>query len=123
MDSPIEPYKIQVPQSKLDILHKKLELSSFPDEASVADDWNYGTPRKDVKRLTKYWQDGFDWRAAEAKLNEELPQFITQIPVDGFGDLKIHFVHQKSTSKDAIPLLFCHGCKPGLYREREDRRH
>jgi hypothetical protein len=63
-----------------------------------------------MKRLTKYWADGFDWRAQEAALNEKLPQFTTKVNVDWFGELDIHFVHKKSAKKDSIPLLFCHGC-------------
>jgi hypothetical protein len=58
--------------------------------------------------LTKAWEQ-FDWRKAEDKLNET-PQFHTDVEVDGFGSLNIHFVHQKSPISGAIPLLFVHGC-------------
>lgn len=72
-------------------------------------------PLDDIKRLAKYWQTGFDWRAQEAKLNE-LPNFHKPIKPDGFPELDIHYVHQKSSSSDAIPLLFIHGW-PGSYIE------
>ena len=36
----IKPYKIDVPQSKIDRLHKKLELSDLPDEIDAAE-WEY----------------------------------------------------------------------------------
>ncbi|KAH9037763.1 hypothetical protein EDB84DRAFT_1124766 [Lactarius hengduanensis] len=36
--------------------------------------------------------------------------------VDGFGELNVHDVHQKSTAKGAIPLLFVHGW-PGSFLE------
>lgn len=77
--------------------------------------WDYGAPLADVKRLAKYWEDGFDWRAQEAKLNE-LPNFQKAIKADGFPELDIHYVHQKAESQDAIPLLFIHGW-PGSYIE------
>jgi hypothetical protein len=64
----------------------------------------------DIKRLTDYWKDGFDWRKQEAKLNE-LKHFKTEVEVDGFPNVDMHFVHHKSEVKGAIPLLFCHGCK------------
>ncbi|KAH9035739.1 hypothetical protein EDB85DRAFT_2288509 [Lactarius pseudohatsudake] len=32
--------------------------------------------------------------------------FTRTIEVDGFGELNVHDVHQKSTAKGAIPLLF-----------------
>jgi hypothetical protein len=103
-----KPYKISVPQSKLESLKTKLSLAEFPDELSEAG-WDLGAPLADVKRLAKAWQS-FDWRAAEAQLNE-LPQYHIGIKVDGFDELDIHFVHQKSHVKNAIPLLFVHGCK------------
>lgn len=100
-------YKIAVPDAALDQLRQKLALASFPDELSGAG-WSLGAPLDDVKRLADKWRS-FDWRAAEAELNT-LPQYKTDIEVAGFGDLGIHYVHQRSGSPGAIPLLFCHGC-------------
>lgn len=48
----------------------------------------------------------------------KLPQFTRQVEVEGFGELNIHVVHQKSTVKNAIPLLFVHGW-PGHFLEVE----
>ena len=111
----ISPYKIAVPQAKLDRLKQKLALADFPDELEEAG-WDYGVPLADIKRLTAYWHNGYDWRKAEAELNEALPQFTVDIQVEGFETLKIHFVHQKSEVKGAIPLLFAHGW-PGSFDE------
>jgi hypothetical protein len=77
--------------------------------------WDYGAPLPDIKRLAEYWENGFDWRAAEAKLNK-FPNFHKGIKVDGFDELDIHYLHQKSDSPDAIPLMFIHGW-PGSYIE------
>jgi len=104
----IQPFGIFVPQARLDRLASKLDNADFPDELDDAG-WDYGAPLADVKRLTDYWKDSFDWRKQEAKLNE-LPNYRTAIPVDGFETLNIHYVHQKGDVKGAIPLLFCHGC-------------
>lgn len=71
--------------------------------------------RADIKRLHSYWSTTYDWRSTETKLNR-LPHFKTHIPVDGFGELDIHFLHQKSEVKGAIPLLFVHGW-PGSWME------
>jgi pimeloyl-ACP methyl ester carboxylesterase len=49
-------------------------------------------------------------------MNETLPQFMTTVTVDSFGDIDMHFIHQKSDVKGAIPLLFCHGW-PGSFLE------
>ncbi|RDW88354.1 hypothetical protein BP6252_00386 [Coleophoma cylindrospora] len=112
----IKTFNISVSESSIDILKQKLSLATFPDELDEAA-WDYGTPLTDVKRLTKYWLEKYDWRTHEEKLNK-MPQFITPIPVDGFGELDIHFVHQKSEVEHAIPLLFIHGW-PGSFHEVE----
>lgn len=104
----VTPYTVAVSDDRLDRLRKKLELTEFPDELDGAA-WDYGAPLADVKRLTAYWKDNFDWKKEEAEINK-LPQFQTQIKVDGYETLRIHFVHQKSEGSKAIPLLFVHGC-------------
>ena len=104
----MESYRISVPDSKLATLAQKLSTTSFPDELDGAG-WDYGAPLADIKRLTEYWRDSYDWRKQESELNK-LPQFHTDIHIDGFETLDIHFVYQKSEVEGAIPLLFSHGC-------------
>jgi epoxide hydrolase-like protein len=105
-----KPFSINVSDEALSKLKKRLELSTFPTQLEGPDVWDYGAPVKDIERLAKYWRDGFDWRKAEAELNE-MPQYIAPIDVEGFGSLDIHYVYKKSDVKNAIPLLFLHGCK------------
>jgi hypothetical protein len=105
----ITPFQINVPELSLKSLHEKLNLATFPDELTDSN-WALGTPLSHMKRLSEYWRNGFDWRAQQAKLNQ-LPQFTTKIAVERFGELNIHFVHQKSKVDRAIPLLFVHGCE------------
>lgn len=105
----ITPYTICVSDEKLEKLSQKLSLASFPDELDDAG-WDYGAPLADLKRLTQYWKEKFDWRKQETRINE-LPNFTTSIEVDKFGSVDVHFVHQKSEIHTAIPLLFVHGCR------------
>lgn len=116
--SSITPFKINVPEERLQRLHQKLALTDLPDEISDLDPdelWSRGAPLADVKRLTAYWQDGFDWRKTEESLNK-FPQYTADIELDGFGSHEIHFVHQRSNVAGAIPLLFLHGW-PGSFIE------
>lgn len=107
----IEPYQIAVPEADIEKLKSKLALATLPGETSYSDEWKYGTPLGDIKRLIHVWQNSYDWRAAEAKLNE-LPHFMTTIAVDGHEDaLNVHFIHQEGNKANSIPLLFCHGCE------------
>ncbi|KAL6300107.1 alpha/beta-hydrolase [Sparassis latifolia] len=113
-DATEQPFKVSVPDADIDLLHKKLELVRLPDELDDAG-WDYGVPLTDIRRLVEYWKNGFDWRKAEAEINE-VPQFTRDIDVEGFGTLNIHYVHEKSTEENAIPLLFVHGW-PGHFLE------
>ncbi|KAH7872307.1 Alpha/Beta hydrolase protein [Lentinula edodes] len=109
------PFQISIPDSKLDLLRQKLALTEFPDELENTG-WNYGAPLSDIKRLVARWKDVYDWKLEEAKLNQDLPQFTKDILVNGFETLNIHYVHQKSSLANAIPLLFVHGW-PGSFIE------
>ena len=107
-----QPFKITVPDDEIALLNRKLEDTRLPDEINGAK-WDYGIPLGDVKRLASRWKDGYDWRAHESKLNA-LPMFTRTIAVDGFGELSVHYVHQRSAVEGAIPLLFVHGCRSSL---------
>ncbi|KAH9939031.1 alpha/beta-hydrolase [Epithele typhae] len=109
-----QPFTLNVPDADLNLLRQKLKNTRFPDELDEAG-WEYGVPLADVKRLVARWQDGFDWRESEAAINA-LPQFTRDIEVEGFGTLNIHYLHQKSEEKNAVPLLFVHGW-PGHFLE------
>ncbi|KAF5361233.1 hypothetical protein D9757_013228 [Collybiopsis confluens] len=110
-----KPFKITISDSQLEILRRKLELTTFPDEVDNAG-WKYGAPLADIRRLIARWQDGYDWRTAEVQLNDELPQFVKDVDVTGFDALNVHYVHAKSEVANAIPLLFIHGW-PGSFFE------
>src|SRR5712691_7460352 len=108
-----QPFQIAVVDETLSVLRRKLNDTRFPDEVSDAD-WAYGVPLTDIRRLTERWRDGYDWRAHERELNA-LPMFTRTVEVEGFGELNVHYVHQRSSVKGAIPLLFVHGCKSPLH--------
>ncbi|EXJ53620.1 uncharacterized protein A1O5_13187 [Cladophialophora psammophila CBS 110553] len=110
----IRDYEINVPQEKLDRLNRQIDEYQWPTELEGAG-WDYGSPLADIQRFVKHWRTGFDWRAQERRMNE-FPNFETTVHVDGFGDIDMHFLHQKSVVKGAIPLLFVHGW-PGSFLE------
>lgn len=107
-------YEVSVPESRLEDLHTRLSTTAFPGELDESH-WDLGVPLADITRLAAYWRDKFDWRQAEAKINQ-MPHFQAIVKAKGFEPLKIHFIHQKSDVAGAIPLLFCHGCTgPNFY--------
>ncbi|KAH9035724.1 alpha/beta-hydrolase [Lactarius pseudohatsudake] len=109
-----QPFKIAVSDDALALLKRKLDDTRLPDEVNAAE-WAYGAPLADIKRLVSRWKDGYDWHTYERELNA-LPMFTRTIAVDGFGELSVHYVHQRSAAKGAIPLLFVHGW-PGSFLE------
>ncbi|RYN95084.1 hypothetical protein AA0120_g3820 [Alternaria tenuissima] len=115
MASQPEPYTISIADTAIEKLKRKLSDADFPDELDTPDQWPYGSPLSDVKRLAKHWETGFDWRKVESKINE-LPNFRKKVQVDGFGQIDIHFVHKRSSNPNAVPLLFSHGW-PGSFLE------
>ncbi|KAJ5305952.1 hypothetical protein N7508_004967 [Penicillium antarcticum] len=101
-----EPYRISISDDSLKDLQQRLALAKIPSqlESSDGDPWSSGTPANEVQRLIDYWKAGFDWRKAEAKLNE-LPQYRTQIEVEGFGSLDIHWPGSFIEVSKLLPLL------------------
>lgn len=86
-----QQFNIAVSDETLDDLKQRLSLAKFASqlEATDGNDWAYGVPVRELKRLVAYWKDGYDWRKAERELNE-LPNFRTKIDVDGFDPIDLH---------------------------------
>lgn len=98
----IQPFKLHVPDSVLADLHRRLEETKWPDQLPGTS-WEYGADIKKVRELAAYWENQFDWRAQEARINQ-LDEFTTEI--DG---QQIYFIHVRSPRSDAIPLILIHG--------------
>jgi hypothetical protein len=98
----IRPFQINVPESDLIDLRRRLAAVRWPDKETVADD-SQGVPLATMRELVRYWQTDYDWRKVETRL-KALPQFITEI--DG---LDIHFIHVRSKHDNALPMIVTHG--------------
>ncbi|WP_030166243.1 epoxide hydrolase family protein [Streptomyces sp. NRRL S-813] len=98
----IRPFRLAIPQSDLDDLHDRLDRARLPEQPPSAG-WDHGVPVDYLRDLVRHWRHGYDWRAAEARLNE-WPQFTTTI--DGAN---VHFAHIRSPEPDATPLIITHG--------------
>jgi pimeloyl-ACP methyl ester carboxylesterase len=105
----VVPFEIHIPDEEIADLKARLARARFPDEIDGAG-WDYGTNLAYLDELLEYWRNEFDWRAEERKLNE-FDHFKTNI--DG---LDLHFIHQRSSRLDAMPLVLTHGW-PGSFVE------
>ena len=102
MSEALEPFEVRVADEVLGDLRDRLMRTRFPDEIDGAG-WDYGMPMGYLRELVGYWRDSYDWHAQQARLNE-YPQFRTRI--DGQS---VHFIHARSGSDGAFPLLIIHG--------------
>jgi pimeloyl-ACP methyl ester carboxylesterase len=105
----IKPFTIHVSDSALEDLAERLVRTRLPDQLDNAS-WEYGTDLAYLTELVTYWREEFDWRKQEAELNQ-FDQFTTEV-----DDLTTHFIHQRSSNEDAMPLLLVHGW-PGSISE------
>ena len=100
--SGIRPFHVDVPESELTELRRRINATKWPDRETVTDQ-SQGVQFATIQKLARYWGTEYDWRKCEARLNA-LPQFMTEI--DG---LDIHFIHIRSKHENALPLIVTHG--------------
>jgi microsomal epoxide hydrolase len=106
------PFRLHVPDADIADLRARLARTRFPDEPPLAP-WSTGTSVAYLKGLIDYWQNGFDWRVWEGKLNG-YPQFT--IPL---GGIDLHFIHAPSKKPGAPPLLISHGWPGSVFEFHE----
>ncbi|WP_405425772.1 epoxide hydrolase family protein [Micromonospora sp. NBC_00617] len=108
----MKPFRIDIPQAAVDDLRRRLADTRWPAD-SPAEDWSRGVPATYLRELVEYWRTGYDWRAAETRLNS-FPQFTTEV-----GGTTVHFLHVRSPEPDATPMIITHGW-PGSFAEFTD---
>jgi microsomal epoxide hydrolase len=105
----VRPFTVDIPDHEIEHIMARVRSYEWFEEPEDAG-WQYGANGTYMRALCAYWLDGFDWREAEASLNR-FPQFKAE--VDG---LPIHFIHEKGSGSNPIPLILLHGW-PGSYFE------
>jgi pimeloyl-ACP methyl ester carboxylesterase len=98
----IRPYRVELSQTDLDELRRRVRATRWPD-AELVPDHSQGVQLETMKELIRYWGSDYDFGRLETRLNA-FPQFITEL--DG---LDIHFLHVTSPHADALPLIVSHG--------------
>lgn len=86
----------------LDDLRGRLRATRWPIDAGN-DDGRYGVSRRRVQDLVEHWAHGFDWRAAERRLNEFSHYSVS------VGGVPVHFLYRAGVGPRPIPLLLSHG--------------
>lgn len=112
---PADPFTIRVSDGEIDDLKQRLARTRFPNEPQGNDHWDYGTNLSYMEQLIATWRDDFDWRKAEENLNR-FPQYRATLTDDEGEDHEIHFIYEKGSGSDAVPLILTHGW-PSTFRE------
>ena len=101
-----KPFRIDVPQSTINAIAKKVhdyEWHEMPSGPGLEDSWAYGANLGYMKQLCQYWLQSYDWRKWEAELNR-FPQFTAT--VDG---IDIHFYREEGSGATPKALILNHG--------------
>ncbi|WP_218575375.1 epoxide hydrolase family protein [Limnoglobus roseus] len=101
-DDAIRPFRAYVSEEQLADLRRRVAATRWPDKETVADA-SQGVQLATMQKLARYWNNEYDWRKCETRLNA-LPQFVTTI--DG---IDIHFIHVQSKHEKALPVVVTHG--------------
>src|SRR5580698_6968974 len=86
-ESAIEPYTIEVPESVLNDLHRRLENTRWSQSPDLG--WDGGMDANYLRQFCDYWREGYNWRNVEQSLNQ-LAHYRTEM-----DDIGIHFVYER----------------------------
>ncbi|KDD69017.1 multidrug MFS transporter [Pseudomonas mandelii PD30] len=98
----IQPFHVNVAEKELVDLRNRIAATRWPDKETVSDR-SQGAQLEQLQALVRYWGTDYDWRKAEAQLNN-LAQYVTTL--DG---VDIHFIWVRSPHPNALPMIMTHG--------------
>ena len=103
-------FTIEVPQSTLDDLRRRLSATRWIDDLNDSG-WDHGLSVPFMRDLVSYWQTSFDWRAQERALNA-FANFRAELD----GGQNIHFIHERGNGPDPLPIILTHGFPDSVLR-------
>ncbi|KAF4957437.1 hypothetical protein FSARC_11312 [Fusarium sarcochroum] len=105
-----QPFEIAV---NSDFIHQtQARVKTWHSPTSLSLNWtNEGPPPDKIEGIAKYWGNEYDWSAFESQLNRNWSHYATSVSTTGKykAPVPLHFIHQRSTEADAVPLLLLHG--------------
>ncbi|WP_035758440.1 epoxide hydrolase family protein [Granulicoccus phenolivorans] len=97
------PVRVSFPAGDVAELRRRLAGTRWPDDGFTAEPWSYGVDRAYLRELIDYWADGYDFAAAEDRINA-VPNYLHS--VDG---LDIHYLAGTPEQVTGPPVLLLHG--------------
>lgn len=108
----VHEFRISVDEEQISDLKRRLRETRYVPNPHNKDE-EEGVSVSEQRRFIDYWRDSYDWKAAEKRINDSMPQFIAE---DVQGE-SIHFVWRHSPENREV-ILLCHGW-PGSFIEFE----
>lgn len=74
--------------------------------------WFDGSPTTNISHIAHYIATEYDWFEYQSSINTKFPHYLTTIPAPAISYLHhvdIHFIHERSSREDAVPLILFHG--------------
>ena len=99
----VVPFRIAIPQSKLDRIAARVRETRFPAAVGRPDSWQYGMSFSAMREVVDYWISKYGWRRAESELNR-FPQFLATV-----DDFRIHFYYVRGAGPKPFPIILTHG--------------
>ena len=106
----VKPFKAHVDEEKLQQFKQLLKLS--PIGPAVFENTNagrrYGITREWLEKAKNVWENEFDWRKHEDRINS-FPNFKASVKDTEGNTIEVQFLALFSEKEDAIPIAFFHG--------------
>ncbi|KAH7338342.1 Alpha/Beta hydrolase protein [Rhizoctonia solani] len=107
----VRPFKINL--SSESVRMKALVKQTRLPENSVLGSLGGGIRLSWLRDRQKDWIESFDWEKEQLEMNQ-----FNHSTVD-IGNMTVHFIHQRSSDPNAIPLLLTHGWPGSFYEFHE----
>ncbi|GAB1521144.1 hypothetical protein RhiTH_004235 [Rhizoctonia solani] len=107
----VKPFKVDL-SSRVSHLKELVKSTKLP-ETSVLGKAGAGTDLGWLKDRQKDWLGGYNWEKEQSAMNK-----FNHSTVD-IGNMTVHFIHQRSSNPNAIPLLLTHGWPGSFYEFHE----
>ncbi|WP_035281364.1 epoxide hydrolase family protein [Brevibacterium album] len=104
-DADVRPFLLEVPDSEVDELRRRLDLASVPTDSPGAAGLS-GLSMERLDGLLRYWRETFDWRAQERRINR-LPHVLAEV-----HGQQVHAIVAPAEpvgGRRPLPIILSHG--------------
>jgi len=98
----VKPFKVNISNQIIEDIYSKVKKYPWGELPNL-NGWKYGANFSYIKEISNYWIKEFNWKKHETEINK-FPNYKTKV-----DDIDIHFIHEKGSGSNPMPLLIMHG--------------